>query len=694
MNKHDNIDINNNQGNSIISKNPLVMNQEIMENLNKRNIKMNDVENLILHNIEFSYNFLAPKEDSKIFEFNYQNNFFNNLISCEEFDKLKERKIRLLITIDLNDDCSANGVLLNKTLDFLLSNISKLKKFKLTKDNIVFFIFFEEINMIENYEYFFKHQEKKDNIIFGNIMQYYNYDIYLFNTKFGFDIIHSIYNKDHNLFVLKLKNGIRFKNPETIHSLIESAIIKDGKKRALIIPLIEMESLNDQPQNLFTEFENYENFLYNLYDLNYFDMSISIPQNNYVTFYNIDKKNIDIFCQFYASTYFTDYVNNHSLPIYIKESGFNVVFASGIICYKNRNHITFTQMKINYINKRSNDFLALNDLTKNFSEFPFLKQLIIIHRYIGITFSFLYPSFSTLFIYCIFVEAFKSKDTKSSFFFSCVNIFFIILIIFTGYIPKHIEEENDIYEFQSSIDEMNSIYFFLYDVYYIFTLLCSFFSLYNIDHNKPFSLYKFNTTMCLTLILINFFVAIIPLLFYIKSYSKRIIKSLKYLFLASPGYNGLFNILAIVNSFRNNSAKAICVLLMYILNGLILIFGYCLNTRKRRIHFIETLSITFTIYNSIKVICIIINNFINNDGFYESEDDIQIENVKINDELKQTKTSDFKIEMSQIKSNKNNTQVDKINEEENEKSFDKENKKKNPIRQEDVSIQFENGENN
>ena len=273
MNKHDN-EINNNQGSSIISKNPLMANQQIFENLNKKNNKMNDAETMILNGIEFSYNFLTLKEDSKTFEFNYQINYFNNLISCEEFEKIKERKIKLLITIDLNDDCSANGILLNKTLDFLLSNISKLKKFKLTKQNILFFIFFEEINILENYQYFFKHEEKKDKTIYGNIMQYFNYDVYIFNTKFGFDIINSIYDKEYNIFVLKLKNGIRFKNSETIYSLIESANIKEGKKRALIIPTIEIESLNDQPQNLYTEFENYENFIYNLYDLNYFDMSI------------------------------------------------------------------------------------------------------------------------------------------------------------------------------------------------------------------------------------------------------------------------------------------------------------------------------------------------------------------------------------------------------------------------------------
>ena len=692
MNKHDN-EINNNQGSSIISKNPLMANQQIFENLNKKNNKMNDAETMILNGIEFSYNFLTPKEDSKTFEFNYQINYFNNLISCEEFEKIKERKIKLLITIDLNDDCSANGILLNKTLDFLLSNISKLKKFKLTKQNILFFIFFEEINILENYQYFFKHEEKKDKTIYGNLMQYFNYDVYIFNTKFGFDIINSIYDKEYNIFVLKLKNGIRFKNSETIYSLIESANIKEGKKRALIIPTIEIESLNDQPQNLYTEFENYENFIYNLYDLNYFDMSISIPQNNYVTFYNIDKKNIDIFNQFYASTYFTEYVNNHSLPIYIKLSGYKVIFASGIICYKNRNQITFSQMKINYINKKSNDFLVLNDLTQNFSDFPFLKKLITIHRFIGLTFSFLYPSFSTLFIFCIFAEAFKSNDLRVAFFFSCINIFFIILIIFTGYIPKNIEEENDIYEYQSSIDEMNSIYFFIYDVYYIFILFCSFFSLYNIDHNKPFSSYKFNVTMCLCLIFINFFVSIIPLLLYVKSYFKKIIKSLKYLFLACPGYNGLLNILAMVNSFKNNSSKAICILVMYILNGIILIFGYCLNKRKRRIHFVETLSIIFTIYNSIKVFCIIINNCCNNDGFYESDDD-NIENFKINDELKQSKINDFKIDMAEVKSNKNNSQIDKGNKDEQEKSIDKKDNKKNPIREEDISIKFENGENN
>ena len=50
--------------------------------------------------------------------------------------------------------------------------------------------------------------------------------------------------------------------------------------------------------------------------------------------------------------------------------------------------------------------------------------------------------------------------------------------------------------------------------------------------------------------------------------------------------------------------------------------------------------------------------------------------------------------MAEVKSNKNNSQIDKGNKDEQEKSIDKKDNKKNPIREEDISIKFENGENN
>ena len=398
----------NNIQNSTLSKHAL-MNKNTFESLNKENKRKSRDEEINQN----QFVFLNHKQEPKIFEFNYQKNTFNNIIS-EDLNVLKG-KILLLITIELKNDFSANGVSLKKTLDCLITNFINLNKYNISNENIALFIFFEEIHL--NYNFFFNKEEKNEKKIFSSLMQYLNYDIYIFNTSFAFDIINLIFDKDKNLYLLKLKNGIRLKNTNTINLLLDYSLIKTEKKNSLIIPLIETESLNENTENIFTQFENYENFLYNIYDLNYFDFSISIPENNYITFYSISKKNIDKFIQFYSSIFFNDYINNHSLSIYIKTSNLNVIFANDIICYKNRNLITFSQMKNNYIFKKSNDFLSFNDLKENFSEIPFFKKIIIIHRFIGIIFSFLFPSFSTMFIFCIFAEAFNSYNTDAAFFF-------------------------------------------------------------------------------------------------------------------------------------------------------------------------------------------------------------------------------------------------------------------------------------
>ena len=65
---------------------------------------------------------------------------------------------------------------------------------------------------------------------------------------------------------------------------------------------------------------------------------------------------------------------------------------------------------------------------------------------------------------------------------------------------------------------MNSIYFFIFDCYYILIFICSIPAIYYINHNKPPSNYKFNKGLCLSLIIINFLLSIIPILFYYLSY--------------------------------------------------------------------------------------------------------------------------------------------------------------------------------
>ena len=183
---------------STLSKNTLISKDQTLENLNKEIKKVNNEQNTTEnYDTQCLYNFLMKKENSKSFQFNYQKNQFNSNITCDDLNKLKG-KIDLLITIDVIDDTSQNGISLQKTLDCIFTNFSKLNKYTITNEKIAIFIFFENIFVKDNFNLFFQTVEKQSNkSIYGNIFKYLQYDLYIFNTKFSFDFVNTIF--DHNL---------------------------------------------------------------------------------------------------------------------------------------------------------------------------------------------------------------------------------------------------------------------------------------------------------------------------------------------------------------------------------------------------------------------------------------------------------------------------------------------------------------
>jgi hypothetical protein len=122
--------------------------------------------------------------------------------------------------------------------------------------------------------------------------------------------------------------------------------------------------------------------------------------------------------------------------------------------------------------------------------------------------------------------------------------------------------------------------------------------------------------------------------------------------------------------------------------------------------FVEVLSIIFTIYNGIKIICIIINTIINESGDYDEENinnsNKVIKEIKIDKEKEtnndknnqfENKSNEFKIEMADVNQiNKDKKNEDKFSEDENGNSIDQ--KEKNvSIKEQDISIKLENGAN-
>jgi hypothetical protein len=124
-------------------------------------------------------------------------------------------------------------------------------------------------------------------------------------------------------------------------------------------------------------------------------------------------------------------------------------------------------------------------------------------------------------------------------------------------------------------------------------------------------------------------------------------------------------------------------------------------------NFVEVLSIIFTIYNGIKIICIIINTIINESGEYDEENinnlnkmkkenKIDKEKEKIDDKNNQfeNKSNEFKIEMADVNQNNNNKKnEDKFSEDEIRNSIEQKQLKNVSIKEKDISINFENDGN-
>ena len=674
------------QNNSTFSKTSNVSEDKTFSGLNNNKYKSKSNKNNNETPLLVSqFNYLNLKENS-VFNFEYKKNIFNKEINCSRLSNLN---VNFLICIDLDEDSPANSVELQKTLENVILNIENCSSINLSIEKCFFMIFFKNILRENNLNLFFGDNNNlninnnNNKISFGSTLKYYssilseNIEIILFNFQFNFDILFPFLNKNSKdfFYLLNIEAGTTFKKKDDLKNLI---INQQTNKKLNILTIPKIETLlNEKEENLFSKIENYENFMYNLYNINYNSLSISIPLNNKIFLMYVDYKIFSLISKkFLLENEKKDennYYNKHSLPIYLSKNGLNVIYSSDVVCEYKRHLITFDQMMNNYIEKTQDDFKSLIDLI-NFvfdcktKDFMFFKKIICLFRIIGKIILMFFPSISTMFLYCVFYEGFKTMDKeKEPFCFSVANIVLIVICLFYGFLIENKKnyDKNKYYDIQlaNSYTFMGMFLFYFWSLFYLFCFIISILAVHYIDKNKPETFYKINKSACVIIIIINFIFAIIPILLYIKSFSKKIIQSFLYLFLHSAGYNNMFNNIAIITAFNNKNSHPIFLLIYIIFNSLMLCFGYLLNSRKNRCNFVLTISIIFTVYNCMKIIFIVINIFNN-----ENDDEEEEENEK-------KKINKKKEDESNKNSNKNSNNEEE--DEENEESESYKNKMKN-----------------
>jgi len=487
------------QNNSTFSKTSNVSEDKTFSGLNNNKYKKNNNNNNNETPLLVSqFNYLNLKENS-VFNFEYKKNIFNKEINCSRLSNLN---FSFLICIDLDEDSPANSVELQKTLENVILNIENCSSINLSIERCFFMIFFKNILRENNFNLFFGKNlnNNNNNKIFGSTLKYYssilseNIEIILFNFQFNFDILFPFLNKNSKdfFYLLNIEAGTTFKKKDDLKNLI---INQQTNKKLNILTIPKIETLlNEKEENLFSKIENYENFMYNLYNINYNSISISIPLNNKVFLMYVDYKIYSLISKkFLLENEFKDennYNNRHSLPIYLSKNGLNVIYSSDVICEYKRHLITFDQMMNNYIEKTQDDFKSLIDL-KNFvfdcqTKGMFFKKIICLLRIFGKIIMIFFPSISTLFLYCVFYEGFKTENKeKEPFCFSVANLVLIVVILFYGFLIENKKnyDKNKINEIQLS-NSFTFLGMFLFYFSSLFYLFCFIISILAVHYNK------------------------------------------------------------------------------------------------------------------------------------------------------------------------------------------------------------------
>ena len=529
-----------------------------------------------------------------------------------------------LITILIPSDSKSNSILLKTTLDSIDNNMHNLEKLEIHSKDILILLFFENIRtsiLFKNQDFNFNFTQKdyiyiECNATYKDMKN--NYDTIVF-TKNGMsnliDHVKTFYNdivpdiKKQNGFIYTsiLKNGIIFKEETFFRSFL---CLRDShNKGCIVVPSIELI-----PQGLYAKIHQYENVHFNLYDLSYYDIAISVPINSFFNFMKMNTPLLDDIKKFYkekikdnnCSIYYHDY----SMSIYLKKLIYDINYLTFVTGYFYETDIEYTDYLNQYVHKYSGyyaNFFNLLDSFLTFANCDALKKIMLFFQIIGMILLFVFPSLSTMVIYTIFYECFNTTDGRTAAFFTIIYFCFLIL---AGVTYKKTNTESIL-----RMKLISFLFFVFFEIYYIFMLVCSIIATNNINKNKKNDRYTFNKTAISLIIVLNFAFGILPMIFLIEKIISNIANMFLYLFLGAPSSNSIFLMAYLFNSTDNSGGNKIeeqngfMILVFFIFNLLFEGLIFFNTDRTQRVKAVLVLSIIFTIYNFFKQFGIILRIF-------------------------------------------------------------------------------------
>jgi hypothetical protein len=350
---------------------------------------------------------------------------------------------KFVICILAQDDSYFTSSLLNKTLNGIKYNLSGINKL-IEPENILICIFFNEIKS----DVLFNDEEKSllnDELCYILSRKKYNIDSDTINIhcfakldnfteveilKFYYSILIRKLKPNNNIiFSAVMKNGVVLNN-NSLDSLLKASFFS-RQKHSIVVPLLQ----DAEPKNLFGQIKSYERFHFNIYNMNYYNMTSSVPISSLFNVMTLDDKLSEELFHFYPKIHISATLDFHDyrLSLYLLEYNYKIIYYNekpmGNINYPDESENPICNYKKYWLTRYTGyygNFFHIINMLLNCNVCNAIKKIFIFFNLVGMMIEFIYPALSCMVIYTIFYEAFDTYDLLPAAF--CTMLFLFLLV--------------------------------------------------------------------------------------------------------------------------------------------------------------------------------------------------------------------------------------------------------------------------
>ena len=591
-------------------------------------------------------NFTYFQSTDKIHTFKFDDDIdhLNNI-----YNDFKDKcPVKYVFCILIKNDTNTNNYLLKKTLEGIEKNINGLSNFLIHPENILICVFFneilnqdifkdEDISLIkDDYTYIIseKNYSVNDQIVPVHCIAKRGYMPEIESLRVFYSIIINQIKTDNNIIFSSVLTAGVCPYEHSLESLIKLSY-NSSNAHAIIVP--QLEDVTNGKETLIYKVKKYERIHFNLYNMNFYDKTISVPVSSLFNIMTLDNKLTPILVNFYKDIKLEQSLDYHDyrLSIYLSNAAYKIIyynsFPRGSILYLPDEPLA--DYKDSWVRRYSGYYGNIFEIFQNFidcGKCDAEKKIFLLFHIIGLLIEFIFPSLSAMVIYSIFHEAFDILDNRPAAFFTLLYVFVFVCSGACSLISKD----------SRKMPMINLFFYFFMEVYYIFILICSIAAMDHINKNKKGHDYKFNTSAMVCIILFTLIPALLPMLMRMKTITDNFVPMLLYLLLGAPASNSTLHISKIlsagetVGGINTKERQGIIILAYVLINlffGSLTFYNY---DRKRRVETVMGFGIFYLIYNLFKTIAIILglsnsdkNLYINNSLIEEIKRKLEHDNM-------------------------------------------------------------------